>query len=174
MSLYALGSIRPQLGNGVWIAPNATLIGDIQLAENASVWWNAVLRADTAPIRVGPESNIQDSSVLHVDHETPIDIGKAVTIAHAVTLHGCSIGDHCLIGIGAIVLNRARIGKRCIVAAGTLVPEGKVFPEGVMIMGSPGKIVRELNEGELNYLLYPSAHYVENARRYRTELKELV
>lgn len=171
MSLFALGEIRPQLGNNVWVAPNATVIGDVHLADNASVWWNAVLRADTARISIGPNSNIQDGSVLHVDYDTPLTIGNAVTIAHMVMLHGCTIGDHCLIGIGAIILNRSIIGKNCIVASGTLVPEGKEFPEGVMIMGSPGKVVRDLTEKELAYLEYPGSHYVENARRYRADLR---
>lgn len=171
MPLYALGDIRPQVGHNVWIAPSATVIGDVHLADNASVWWNAVLRADSARITIGPDCNIQDNSVLHVDYDTPLILGKAVTIAHMVMLHGCTIGDNCLIGIGAVVLNRSIIGKNCIVASGSLVPEGKEFPEGVMIMGSPGKAVRDLTEKELAYLAYPSSHYVENAARYRTDLR---
>lgn len=173
MPLYALGDVRPHLGNNAWVAPNATIIGDVHLGENASVWWNAVLRADTAPIHVGPDANIQDGSILHVDYDTPMHLGKAVTIAHGVMLHGCSIGDNCLIGMCAIILNRAVIGKNCIVGAGTLIPEGKTFPEGVMIMGSPGKIIRELNEKELAYLHYPSTHYVENAARYASCLRQV-
>lgn len=173
MPVFALGEIHPQLGANVWVAPNATVIGDVQLADNVSVWWNAVLRADSARISVGADSNIQDGSVLHVDYDTPLTIGKAVTIAHMVMLHGCTIGDNCLISIGSIILNRSVIGKNCIVGAGTLIPEGKTFPEGVMIMGSPGKVMRDLTEKELAYLAYPSSHYVENAARYRNTLQTL-
>lgn len=173
MPVYALGDLRPQLGNQVWVAPNATVIGNVHLADNVSIWWNAVLRADTAHISIGADSNIQDNSVLHVDHDTPLTIGKAVTVGHLVMLHGCTIGDSCLIGIGAIILNRSVIGKNCIVGAGTLIPEGKEFPEGVMIMGTPGKVMRDLTEKELAYLAYPSSHYVENAARYRKELLQI-
>ncbi|OQA32692.1 MAG: Galactoside O-acetyltransferase [Betaproteobacteria bacterium ADurb.Bin341] len=173
MPVYALGDLCPQLGNKVWVAPNATVIGDVQLADNVSVWWNAVLRADSACISIGPGSNIQDNSVLHVDYDTPLTIGRAVTIAHMVMLHGCTIGDNSLIGVGAIILNRSVIGKNCIVASNSLIPEGKEYPEGVMIMGSPGKVMRDLTEKELAYLAYPSSHYVENAERYRKELRQI-
>lgn len=173
MALFALGELHPQCGNNVWVAPNATVIGDVHLADDASVWWNAVLRADTAPIHIGAGSNIQDGSVLHVDYDTPLTLGQGVTVGHMVMLHGCTIGDHCLIAIGAIVLNRAVIGKNSIVAAGALVPEGKEFPEGVMIMGAPAKVIRNLTEKELAYLAYPGEHYVENAARYRNTLRPL-
>lgn len=173
MPIFALGDLRPQLSHNVWIAPNAIVIGDVRLADNVSVWWNAVIRADTAPIQIGADSNIQDGSVLHVDHDMPLTIGQAVTIGHMVMLHGCSIGDNSLIGIGAVILNRSVIGRNTIVGARSLIPEGKEFPEGVMIMGSPAKVVRDLTEKELAYLAYPSSHYVENAARYRNTLLAL-
>lgn len=173
MSIFALGEKSPQIADSAWVAPNATIIGEVILGEHASVWWNAVLRADNAPIHIGRESNIQDSSMLHVDAETPIHIGERVSIAHLVMLHGCTIGDGSLIGMGAIILNRAVIGKNCIVGAGSLIPEGKVFPDGVMILGAPGKVVRQLTAEELTYLAHPSSHYVANAARYRQELRQL-
>lgn len=173
MPVYALGELCPRLGTNVWIAPNATVVGDVRLAENVSVWWNAVLRADTAPIEIGAGSNIQDGSVLHVDDDVPLIVGKAVTLGHMVMVHGCTIGDNSLIAIGSIVLNHAVIGKNSIVGANTLIPEGKEFPEGVMIMGSPGKVIRDLTPKELAYLAYPAQHYIDNATRYRAELRPL-
>lgn len=174
MPHYALGEFRPQFDTTLWVAPNATVIGDVYFEENTSVWWNAVLRADTARISVGANSNIQDNSVLHVDHDTSLTIGKGVTIGHLVMLHGCTVGDNCLIGIGAIILNRSIIGKNTIVGAGSLIPEGKVFPEGVLIMGSPGKVIRDLTQKELDYIQNSASHYVENSRRYRNELDQIL
>lgn len=173
MSVYALAEHRPQIHSSAWIAPNAVVIGDVQLGENASVWWNAVIRADSAPIHIGANTNIQDGSVLHIDKDIPLHIGNHVTVGHMVMLHGCTIGDNSLVAIGAIVLNHAIIGKNSIVGAGTLIPEGKVYPDGVMIMGRPGKVVRELSENEKEYLTYASHHYIENAARYREELQAL-
>ncbi len=172
MPVYALGDLRPQLGNQVWVAPNATVIGNVHLADHVSIWWNATVRGDTAPIFIDADTNIQDGSVLHVA-DNPLRIGKAVTIGHLVMVHGCTIGDNSLIAIGAIILDNAVIGKNCIVGAGTLIPEGKEYPEGVMIMGTPGKVMRDLTEKELAYLAYPSSHYVENAERYRKELRQI-
>jgi carbonic anhydrase/acetyltransferase-like protein (isoleucine patch superfamily) len=144
MPIYALGDIKPQIADTAWVAPNATVIGDIRLAANASIWWNATLRGDNDPISIGENTNIQDGSVLHTDAGIPMNIGANVTVGHLVMLHGCTIGDGSLIGIGSVILNRAVIGKGCIVGANTLIPEGKVFPDHVLIVGSPGKIVREL------------------------------
>ena len=135
MALYELGEKKPQLGSDAWIAPNATVIGDVRLGANASIWWNAVLRGDNDPISIGENSNIQDGSVLHTDEGVPLTIGRDVTVGHLVMLHGCTVGDGSLIGIGSIVLNRAVIGKSCIVGANTLIPEGKVFPDRVLIVG---------------------------------------
>lgn len=173
MPVYRLGDKLPQLGSGVWIAPNATLIGDVRLAANVSIWWNAVLRGDNDPISIGENSNIQDGSVLHTDEGVPLTLGANVTVGHLVMLHGCTIGDGSLIGIGSIVLNRAVIGRHSIVGANTLIPEGKAFPERVLIVGSPGKVVRELSDEEVARLQHSADHYVENARRYRDQLRTL-
>jgi len=173
MSLYALPDKTPHIDETAWVAPNATVIGDVRLAANASIWWNAVLRGDNDPIAIGENSNIQDGSVLHTDEGVPMNIGANVTVGHMVMLHGCTVGDNSLIGIGSIILNRAVIGKNSIVGANTLIPEGKVFPDGVLIVGSPGKVVRELSPEEIAKLAKSAAHYVDNAQRYRFNLKAL-
>ena len=170
MSLFRLGDKQPQLGENAWVAPNATVIGDIRLGADASIWWNATLRGDNDPIHIGARTNIQDGSVLHTDEGIPMHIGDDVTVGHLVMLHGCTIGDGSLIGIGSVILNRAVIGKGCIVGANTLIPEGKVFPDKVLIVGSPGKVVRELSDDDVARLKASAAHYVDNARRYRTTL----
>ncbi|MBP7488663.1 MAG: gamma carbonic anhydrase family protein, partial [Azospira sp.] len=141
--------------------------------DNVSIWWNAVLRGDNDPIHIGANSNIQDGSVLHTDEGVPMHIGANVTVGHMVMLHGCTVGDNSLIGIGSVILNRAVIGKHSIVGANTLIPEGKVFPDGVLIVGSPGKVVRELSEEEKARLQKSADHYVDNARRYASRLVEL-
>jgi carbonic anhydrase/acetyltransferase-like protein (isoleucine patch superfamily) len=173
MSIYRIDDKLPQIDASVWIAPNATVIGDIRLATDASVWWNAVLRGDNDPITIGARSNIQDGSVLHTDAGVPLTLGCDVTVGHLVMLHGCSVGDGSLIGIGSVILNRAVIGRSCIVGAHTLIPEGKVFPERVLIVGSPGKVVRELDDEEVARLLKSASHYVGNAHRYREGLQTL-
>ena len=173
MSVFSLGEKRPQIDASAWIAPNATVIGDIRLAANVSIWWNAVLRGDNDPVSIGENSNIQDGSVLHTDEGVPMNIGANVTVGHLVMLHGCTVGDGSLIGIGSIVLNRAVIGRGSIVGANTLIPEGKVYPDRVLIVGSPGKVVRELSDEEVARLQGSAAHYVENARRYQRQLKAL-
>ena len=149
MPLYQLGSKCPQLHSESWVAPNATLIGDVRMAKNSSIWWNATARGDNDPISIGENSNVQDGSVLHTDEGTPLTIGRDVTVGHMVMLHGCTVGDGSLIGIGSVILNRAVIGKNCIVGANTLIPEGKVYPDRSLIIGSPGKVVRELNDEEV-------------------------
>ena len=174
MSLFRLGDKQPQLGENAWVAPNATVIGDVRLGANASIWWNATLRGDNDPIHIGANTNIQDGSVLHTDEGIPMHIGANVTVGHLVMLHGCTVGDGSLIGIGSVVLNRAVIGKGCIVGANTLIPEGKVFPDRVLIVGSPGKVVRELSDDDVAKLQQSAAHYVDNARRYRTTLTPIV
>ena len=173
MAVFSIGDKTPQLSGSHWIAPNATVIGDIRLGANVSIWWNAVLRGDNDPITIGDNSNIQDGSVLHTDEGVPMSIGQNVTIGHLVMLHGCTVGDNSLIGIGSVVLNRAVIGKNSIVGANTLIPEGKVFPDGVLIVGSPGKVVRELTPEQIAGLKHSADHYVDNARRYATTLKAL-
>jgi carbonic anhydrase/acetyltransferase-like protein (isoleucine patch superfamily) len=170
MPIYSLGTHTPQIDPQSWIAPNATVIGQVHLAKNASIWWNATVRGDTDHIHIGESSNIQDGSVLHTDPGIQLIIGKGVTVGHLVNLHGCTIGNNSLIGIGAVILNHAVIGKNCLVGAHTLITEGKSFPDGSLILGSPGKVVRKLSEEEIAGLQESAAHYVHNAQRYRDEL----
>jgi carbonic anhydrase/acetyltransferase-like protein (isoleucine patch superfamily) len=171
MSIYCLDDRRPTLGKEVWIAPNATVIGDVRLGDGASIWWNALLRGDNDVIEIGAQSNIQDGSVLHVDAGVPMCIGPRVTVGHLVMLHGCTIGEQSLIGIKSVILNRAVIGKHCIIGANSLIPEGKVIPERSLVMGSPGKVVRELSDEEVARLELAAAGYVANARRYAAGLR---
>ncbi len=173
MPIYKIDQKTPQIAASAWVAPNATVIGDARLGDNVSIWWNAVLRGDNDPIHIGANSNIQDGSVLHTDEGVPMHIGANVTVGHMVMLHGCTVGDNSLIGIGSVILNRAVIGTHSIVGANTLIPEGKVFPDGVLIVGSPGKVVRELSEEEKARLQKSADHYVDNARRYASRLVEL-
>ena len=173
MPIYRLGEHTPQIDPQSWVAPNATLIGQVVLRRNASVWWNCTLRGDTDRLTVGENSNIQDNSVLHTDPGLELVVGANVTVGHMVMLHGCTIGDGSLIGIGAIVLNRAVIGRNSLVGANTLIPEGKVFPERSLIVGSPGKVVRQLSDDEVARLEKSAAHYVDNAARYRSQLVAL-
>ena len=173
MPIYTLGTHAPRIDPQSWIAPNATVIGQVHLAKNASIWWNATVRGDTDCIRIGENTNIQDGSVLHTDEGIPMHIGANVTVGHLVMLHGCTVGDGSLIGIGSVILNRAIIGKNCIVGANTLIPEGKVFPDRVLIVGSPGKVVRELSDEDVARLEKSAEHYVDNARRYRETLQAL-
>ncbi len=170
MPIYSLDAKSPRIDPSAWVAPNATVIGDVHLGRNASIWWNATLRGDNDPIHIGENSNIQDGSVLHTDEGVPMHIGDNVTVGHLVMLHGCTIGDGSLIGIGSVILNRAVIGKQCIVGANTLIPEGKVFPDRSLIIGSPGKVVRQLSDEDVARLEKSAAHYVDNAARYRTQL----
>lgn len=173
MSLFQLDDIAPQVHPSAFVADTARVIGRVTLAEDSSVWYGAVLRGDTDPITVGRGSNIQDGSVLHADIGVPLTIGAYVTVGHQVMLHGCTIGDESLIGIGAIVLNGARIGRHCLVGAGALVTEGKVFPDGSLILGSPAKVVRSLTTQEIEGLRQSAQHYIENARRFRHGLRPL-
>ena len=173
MPIYALGLHAPQIDPQSWVAPNATLIGQVHLARNASIWWNATLRGDKDLISIGENSNIQDGSVLHTDPGMPLIVGSNVTVGHLVMLHGCTVGDGSLIGIGAILLNRSVIGKNCLVGANTLIPEGKVFPERSLIIGSPGKVVRELSDEEVARLPGSAERYVLNWQRYQQELVQL-
>ena len=173
MPVYQLGDKVPELPppGDYWIAPNAQVMGSVILHRNASVWFGCTLRGDNDPMVIGENSNIQDGSVLHTDEGVPLRIGKDVTVGHMVMLHGCSIGDASLIGIGSIILNGAKIGRGCLVGANSLVTEGKEFPDGVMIMGSPARIVRELSDMEKKGLELSAAHYVANWKRYARELK---
>jgi len=174
MSIYRLGDRLPTLASGVWIAPNATVIGDVRLAENVSIWWNAVLRGDNDPIEIGANTNIQDGSVLHTDEGVPMRVGRDVTVGHMAMLHGCTIGDGSLIGIKSVILNGAVIGRNCLVGANTLIPEGKVIPDRSLVMGSPGRVVRELSGAEVARIAHGATHYVLNARHFQQQLKECV
>ena len=173
MAIYELDGLTPQIADSAWVADSAQVMGDVELAQESSVWFGAVLRGDTAPIRIGQRSNIQDGSVLHADVGTPLTLGNDVTVGHMVMLHGCTVGDGSLIGIGAIVLNGAKIGKYCLVGAGSLVTEGKEFPDGSMIMGSPAKVVRPLTPEQIQGLRHSAASYVKNSRRYSTGLSKI-
>ena len=149
-----------------WVAPNASIIGDVTLEKNISIWFNAILRGDIENIYVGEGSNIQDGSVLHTDPGCPLKIGKNVTIGHLVMLHGCIIEDNSLIGIGSTVLNKARIGKNCIIGAHTLITENKIIPDNSLVLGSPGKIVREVSIAEIKSIIENAIHYQENWKKY--------
>src|SRR5919206_1061149 len=161
MPLYAIGDLAPQLQDGAWAAPSADLIGDVRLAERASVWFGAVIRADNTPILIGEESNIQDGAVGHSDPGAPLTIGARVTIGHQAILHGCSIADDCLIGMGARILNGAVLESECIVGAGALVTEGKRFERGSLIVGAPARVVRQVTDAERQLLRESAAHYAE-------------
>ncbi|MDO8250156.1 MAG: gamma carbonic anhydrase family protein [Rhodoferax sp.] len=173
MAIYQLDDLTPTLHPSAWVADNAQVMGNVTLAEDSSVWFGVVIRGDMDAITVGKGSNIQDSSVLHTDQGVPLTIGENVTVGHQVMLHGCTIGDGSLIGIQAVILNGAKIGKNCLVGAGSLVTEGKEFPDGSMIFGSPAKAVRQLTEEQIEGLKLSAQRYINNARRYKAGLKKL-
>ena len=157
-------------GEDWWIAPNAVAIGDVILKRNASVWWGAVLRGDNEPITIGENSNIQDGSVLHTDPGFPLLIGRNVTVGHMVMLHGCTIGDGTLVGIGSVIMNGAKIGKNCLIGARALITEGKEIPDNSMVMGAPGKVIRELTPEQIAGMQQGADRYVENWKRYKQHL----
>ena len=163
---YDLGNKKVKNNGENWVAPNASVIGDVTLDKNTSIWFNAVLRGDIENIYIGIGSNVQDGSVLHTDPGYPIKIGKNVTIGHLVMLHGCTIGDNSLIGIGAIVLNGAKIGKNCIIGANALVTENKKIPDNSLVIGSPGRIVRQVTAEEIKLTTENAIHYQENWKKY--------
>jgi carbonic anhydrase/acetyltransferase-like protein (isoleucine patch superfamily) len=173
MNVYDLGAISPSLpaDNEYWIAPNAIVLGRVILKKNASVWFGATLRGDNDPIEIGENSNVQDGSVLHTDTGSPLTVGANVTIGHMVMLHGCTIGDNSLVGIGSIVLNGAKIGRNCLIGANCLITEGKEIPDNALVMGAPGKVVREVSEDQARVLAGSALHYVTNWKRYREGLK---
>ena len=172
MAVYNLGDVAPELPaeDEYWIAPTAAVMGNVILKKNASVWFGATLRGDNDPIVIGENSNIQDGSVLHTDAGSPLTIGRDVTVGHMVMLHGCTIGDNSLVGIGSIILNGAKIGKNCLIGANCLITEGKEIPDNSLVMGAPGKVVRELSPEQAARMAMGSQHYVENWKRYRREL----
>lgn len=173
MAIYELDGQAPTLAEGAWVADSAQVIGKVTLEENVSVWFGTVIRGDSEKIHIGRGSNIQDASVLHADAGVPLTLGENVSVGHKVMLHGCTVGDGSLIGIGAVVLNHAKIGKNCLVGAGALVTEGKEFPDGSMILGSPAKAVKQLSPEQIAGLQHIAAHYVENAQQYRKGLKKI-
>lgn len=175
MALYELDGIRPVVPESgrFWVAPSAEVIGNIHLGENVSVWYGCVLRGDNEPVSIGDNTNIQDLSIIHTDIGAPVTIGRNVTVGHRVILHGCEIGDDTLIGMGSTLLNRARIGRNCIIGANALIPEGKVIPDNSLVMGAPGKIVREVSEAQVEVIRMSALHYVENWQRHRNGIVRL-
>ena len=172
MPMYALGERKVLIhGEECFIADNATVIGSVILHPHASVWYNAVVRGDSEIITIGERTNIQDAAVLHADPGVPLTLGKNVSVGHQAMLHGCTVGDGSLIGIGAIILNHAVIGKGCLIGAGALITEGKTFPDGVLVVGSPGKVLRELKPEERAGLLENADIYVRRSKLYREKLK---
>ena len=175
MAIYALGDVTPvfpETGN-YWVAPGAQVMGNIVLKENASVWFGAVLRGDNDPIVIGENSNVRDGAVMHTDIGCPLTLGANVTVGHQAMLHGCTVGDNSLIGIGATVLNGAKIGRNCLIGAHALVGEGKEIPDNSMVLGMPGKVVRELGEDNEKMMLLSANIYVENWKRFKETLKEI-
>ena len=159
-------------GESFYVAPNATVLGQVELAEDVSVWFGAVIRGDVEKIFIGKGSNIQDLSVLHVDPGSPINIGENVTVGHKVMLHGCKIGDNTLIGINSVILNNVEIGRNCLIGANTLLTEGTIIPDNSLVMGSPGKVKKEVDENLMLILKASAEHYVQNAKRFKSGLKE--
>ncbi|WP_299596187.1 gamma carbonic anhydrase family protein [uncultured Tateyamaria sp.] len=173
MTLYSLGHDRPQIARDTWVAPDANLIGKVILEEGASVWFGCTIRADHEDIRIGAGTNVQENCVMHIDAGYPLTIGPGCTIGHKVMLHGCTIGENSLIGMGATVLNGAKIGKNCLIGAGALITEGKEIPDGSLVMGVPGKVVRELDEQAIQGLRASALHYQENMRKFRDTMAEV-
>ncbi|MBT8085058.1 MAG: gamma carbonic anhydrase family protein [Woeseia sp.] len=172
--IFALGDSKPELDlTANFVAPNATVIGKVRMGAGASVWFGAVIRGDNDWISIGRNCNIQDGAILHTDPGIPLTLGDEVTVGHRAMLHGCNIGDGSLVGIGSTVLNHARIGRHCIIGAHSLVTEGKEFPDGVLILGSPARIVRELTTDERQLLAASAAVYIKNSERYRNDLEAL-
>ena len=173
MTLYALDGIEPTVAETAWIAPDANLIGKVIVEEGASVWFGSTLRGDNEPITVGKGSNVQENTVCHTDPGCPLIIGENCTIGHKVMLHGCIIGNNTLIGMGATILNGAKIGNNCLIGAGALITENKVIPDGSLVMGVPGKVVRELDEAAIEGLTKSAQGYQANAQRFKAGLRHV-
>ena len=169
--IYNFESNTPTLHKDSWVASNAVLIGKVILKKDANVWFNVVLRGDIEHITIGEGSNVQDGSIFHTDPGCPLLLGKGVTVGHMVMLHGCEVGDDTLIGIGSTILNKTKIGKNCIVGANTLIAENKVIPDRSLVLGSPGKIVRQVTDKEIKEIKENAKHYVENYKRYKNNLR---
>ena len=164
---YDLKDKKPKNSGENWVAPNATIIGDVTLEKNTSIWFNAVLRGDIENILIGEGSNVQDGSVLHTDPGYKLNVGKGVTVGHMVMLHGCQIDDSTLIGIGSIILNNAKIGKNCIIGANTLITENKVIPDNSLVVGSPGRVLRKVTDDEIKSIHENAKHYVDGSKKYK-------
>ena len=173
MAVYQLDQHVPRIAASAWVADSAQVIGNVELADGASVWFGVVVRGDNETVRIGRNCNVQDASVMHSDPGSPLTLGDNVSIGHQVMLHGCSVGEGSLIGIQSVVLNNAVIGRHCLVGAGSLVTEGKTFPDGSMILGRPARVVRPLTPAEIEGLARIATHYVDNARRFRDGLKRI-
>lgn len=173
MAIYALGDRIPRFGAGCWVADNATVIGQVEAGENVSIWYNVVVRGDNEPILIGDNTNIQDGSILHNDIGVPLTIGANVTVGHMAMLDGCTVGDGSLIGINAVVLNHATIGRHCLIGANTFIPEGRTIPDRSLVVGSPGRIIRELSDEDVAGLIASAAGYVENARLYASSARHI-
>lgn len=171
--LYALNENTPEIDPSAWVAETAVVIGKVRLAQDSSVWFGAVLRGDNELIQIGVGSNVQDGAVMHTDMGYPLTLGQHVTVGHNAMLHGCSVGDGSLIGINTVILNGAIIGKNCIIGANTLIAEGKEIPDNSLVVGSPGKVVKQLTEQQVTQLKLNAIHYVENAKRYQQSLIRL-
>lgn len=169
--IYELPGRKPVMHGDYFVAPNAAVIGTVVLGHGASVWWNVTIRGDSDVITLGENVNIQDGSVVHADEGTPVMLHRNVSVGHLVMLHGCTVHENSLIGIGAIVLNRAVIGRNCLVGAGALVPEGKIIPDGSLVLGVPGKVVRQMTPEDIALNTWIAQHYVERAEQYRSGLK---
>lgn len=167
--IAALGEHRPVIGDGVYIAPNAAVIGNVIIGARSSVWFNTVIRGDMAPITIGEETSVQDLTMVHVDYNTPTVIGSRVVVGHRAIIHGATVGDDCIIGMGAILLNRTKVGRHCIVAAGAVLREGFEVPDGVLVAGVPAVIKRELNAAEIERIRRNAADYVERCAFYGRE-----
>lgn len=174
MAVYNLGDAAPELPSSdeYWIAPNAVVVGKVLLKKNASVWFGAVVRGDNDLITIGENSNVQDLAVLHTDEGVPLTIGSDCTIGHKAMLHGCTIGNNTLIGINAVVLNRVQIGNNCLIGANALIPEGKVIPDGSLVLGSPARIVGPISERQQALLAMGGGHYVENWKRFKAQMRQ--
>jgi carbonic anhydrase/acetyltransferase-like protein (isoleucine patch superfamily) len=173
MAVYALDDLTPQVDARAWVAQSAQIIGQVELAADVGIWFGCVVRGDVERIRIGAGSNVQDLSVLHADPGAPLTLGERVTVGHRVILHGCTVGDEAMIGMGATILNHARIGSHCLVGANALITEGKTFPDGSMILGAPARVVRPLTAEEIEWLARSAQHYIGSARRFRAGLQKI-
>ena len=173
MTVYSLDGASPQIAEDSWIAPDANVIGKIVVEEGASIWFGATLRGDNEEIVIGKGSNVQENTIMHTDMGYPLTVGEGCTIGHKALLHGCTIGDNTLIGMGAVILNGAKIGKNCLIGANALITENKVIPDGSLVMGSPGKVVRELDEQGIQGLRASALNYQQNMRRFRAGLAQI-